>query len=83
MLRTYHENELIELKNHYLRKLEMRHYKRLKQEWEQENRQRMKDMYRDHKFQREVFERAQRIMQQRQQQEAGASSSSSKEKAEV
>ena len=73
MLRkSHHEYEMVDLKNRYLKSLEVTYYGMLKKEYEVQHEDEMKQLLDEKLFQRAVFARAQELMflQQQEQQKA-------------
>lgn len=56
--KTYREEELIELKDYYLKKLEIDYYNQLKIQYENEQKRKMLEEYKQKVFMYDVFERA-------------------------
>jgi large subunit ribosomal protein L24 len=59
--KTFMEQEMIELKNRYLRQLELMHYNHLRQKYEQEQKKELKKMLDERRFQYRVLHRAKEL----------------------
>ena len=70
--KTYKEQEMIELKNRYLRQLELVHYNTLRQLYEENQKKELKKLLDERRFEYQVFQRARQLFAQ---QESTATSS--------
>lgn len=68
--KTYNEAEFVELKNRFLASLELQHYNHLKQKYEQEQKHKLMEELNERQFQKDVFERAKKIVKQKLQEKA-------------
>lgn len=59
--KTFTEQEMIELKNRYLRQFELMHYNHLKQQYEQDSKRELKKVLDERRFQYQVFQRAKEL----------------------
>jgi large subunit ribosomal protein L24 len=64
--KTYTEQEIIELKNRYLRSMELMHYNQLKQQYENQQKKEVKKTLDQRRFQFEVYRKAKEMFQQQQ-----------------
>jgi len=63
--KTHHESELIDLKNRYLKQLELQHYNHLKQVYNAERQRLILAEAKQIQFQRQVYEQAKKIVKQK------------------
>ena len=59
--KTFTEQEMIELKNKYLRQMELAYYNHLKQKYENEQKDQVKKTLYQRRFQYEVYQRAKQL----------------------
>lgn len=68
--KSYTEAEFVELKNRFLASLELQHYNHLKQKYEHEQKHKLLAELKEREFQKDVFERAKKIVKQKIQEKA-------------
>jgi hypothetical protein len=63
--KTYTYSEMIELKNRFLRLMELDYYKFLKEQYEKDQEKQMRQLYQQKVFQMQVYHRAQELLREK------------------